>query len=486
VGTVLSRLEAVPDRRLLAGLAGCFALAHGAFYLLGVRFDSGPLESFWQYLDVELLRHDLLRSVLYLHAQPPLFNLFLGVVLKLAPGAETAAFQAVFLTLGLVLLLTLYLTQRRLGVGKPLSLGLSALFVLSPSFILYEHWLFYTFPEATLLTASVYLLHRWLDTRRTSRLVAFFGALFLLAGIRSIFHLAWFAAVGLALAVRERHAAKRVLTVAAIPFLLLFALYAKNLWLFGMFSPSSWLGMSVAKVTLLNVPGPRLAELVDAGQLSEIAAIPPFSELESYPSRFRDVDPPAPLPAVAAPRKSNDLTNYNHAAYLGISRQYFADSLATARHEPRALALGLAKALFRYFQSSSVYEFIATNRERLRALDALYDRVLYGRLPWSVTYRDKEYFVYLFLVLGLPAAWIHGVLTIRRRAAHGLALDENARLTLAYICFNVLYVAVLVTTLEVGENHRLRFVTDPLSLMLIGLLAERLVGERLRSRRERR
>ena len=65
-----------------------FAVSRLAAWAAGVRFDASILTWYWQFLDVELLRHDLARSLWYLHAQPPLFNLFLGSVLKLAPDAS--------------------------------------------------------------------------------------------------------------------------------------------------------------------------------------------------------------------------------------------------------------------------------------------------------------------------------------------------------------------------------------------------------------
>ena len=59
-------------------------LARGVF---GLRFDAATLD-YWQVLDPQLLRTDLLRSVLFQHGQPPLFNIFLGVVLKAREDIE--------------------------------------------------------------------------------------------------------------------------------------------------------------------------------------------------------------------------------------------------------------------------------------------------------------------------------------------------------------------------------------------------------------
>src|SRR5262245_34524103 len=67
-------------RRTLLLLVATYGAVHAAYVLLGVRFDLAPLGGSWQFLDVELLRHDLLRSLFCLHSQPPGFNFFLGIV----------------------------------------------------------------------------------------------------------------------------------------------------------------------------------------------------------------------------------------------------------------------------------------------------------------------------------------------------------------------------------------------------------------------
>ena len=57
----------------------------------GVRYDDvvlhgTPLTDKWQLLDVHLLRTDLVDSVWHLNSQPPLFNLYCGLLLKLPTG----------------------------------------------------------------------------------------------------------------------------------------------------------------------------------------------------------------------------------------------------------------------------------------------------------------------------------------------------------------------------------------------------------------
>jgi hypothetical protein len=83
-------------RTLYLLVCGAFIAGRGWAHVLGMRFDDTPLEFYWQFLDSDILRHDLLRGVLDLHAQPPLFQLFVGGVLKLVPGHATSVFAAAY------------------------------------------------------------------------------------------------------------------------------------------------------------------------------------------------------------------------------------------------------------------------------------------------------------------------------------------------------------------------------------------------------
>ena len=62
-----------------------FIASRSLYYYLGVRFDATILFYAEQFLDVNLLQARLTESIFYLHCQPPLFNLFLGAVLKVFP-----------------------------------------------------------------------------------------------------------------------------------------------------------------------------------------------------------------------------------------------------------------------------------------------------------------------------------------------------------------------------------------------------------------
>ncbi len=486
VKAFLRRVKVIATPRTALGLAAVFGLSHSIFYLLGVRFDDDPLWGAWQYLDPELLRHNLLQSLFYLHIQPPLFNLFLGTVLKLSFGHATVVFHGIYLICGLILYCGLFWLQVRLGVGKRLAFGLSTLFMISPSFILYEHWLFYTLPVATVLLLSALLLHEFLVKREGWLAFLFFLSLFVLSGTRTAFHLVYFIAVTGALVAVSWPNRRRVILAATLPFVLVMSLYCKNLALFGRFTTSSWLGMNTWIIATANVPPEERVELVRAGKLSELSLINRFSPLVRYPVRYRQAIGHENVPALTQSVKSTGSDNFNHLAYVEISNQCFEDSLSVLRERPKAYINGLAKSWLIYFKSTSDYSFLDKNRDKISLLNSIYDLLLYGEIPYDMSKTGilpflllPGYRVYLLLLLGLPLLLIFALRLSLRRSSEGQGLDRNQRIVTLYLCGTIAFVAFVGNLFELGENNRFRFATDPLSVALLGVFIQFFVVPRL-------
>src|ERR1700687_5373525 len=66
-----------------------FGVSRIAFYAAGVRY---YFQGGYQILDLHLLGKNLLSNIWHLHMQPPLYNMFIGVVLAL-PGAAEKPFM---------------------------------------------------------------------------------------------------------------------------------------------------------------------------------------------------------------------------------------------------------------------------------------------------------------------------------------------------------------------------------------------------------
>ena len=169
--------------RELALLAVAFVLSRILYYAAGVRFDAAPLNFYLQYIDPNLLRTDLWRSLYYLEQQPPLFNFYLGAVLRCFPAHSIAVFQLTHLLLGLATILGLYLLMGRMGLSRRIALVLTMIYTLSPASVLYENLLFYEYALAALMCLSALFLHRYASGGHSLDGFCFFCCLALISGI---------------------------------------------------------------------------------------------------------------------------------------------------------------------------------------------------------------------------------------------------------------------------------------------------------------
>jgi len=465
---------AYPGRWIL-GMALLFAAVHAAYYALGITFNRKTLIEVMHFLDPELLRANLLQSLWYLHIQPPLLNLFTGLVLKITPEA-TWLFQAIFLALGFILYLSTFFLQLRLGVNQALAALLSTLFMASPSFLLWEHFLFYTMPCATLLALAAVLLFDVLDRGRTWAIAGFFLALFLLCGMRSMFHLGYFALLWIALAILSRKHRKRVLLIGLLPFLVLFAGYFKNLLLFHEFNTCTFFEKNLWIMTAGNMGWDEKNEWVREGKLSPLSLVNRWASLDAYPPEFRKVPPRfAHVPALTQTHKSTGAVNYNHYGNIGICNIYGKDARYVLFHRPKAFLAATAMSWYRYFVSSSALPVSPENQQHIKPIIACYDYLFYGKWPFSrwlpQAFLDKAgYPPYLFLLLGLPLVLAYGLYRLLRPNAGPCPLNKVQHLVVLFLCFNILVVAVLGCTFDFHEAARYRFSTDAFSLALLGLL----------------
>ncbi|MEB3330567.1 MAG: hypothetical protein VKQ33_15180 [Candidatus Sericytochromatia bacterium] len=452
---------------VLASRLGC--------WWLGVRLDVTNLLHGWHLLEPAWLTADLLRSVWHLHATPPLLNLGIGVVLKVAgPAALAPAFWA----LGGLLTVALLALLRGLGLGAWSAAGLTALFMLSPACLLYEHWLFYTYPVTLLLVAGTWAFHRWLQTGRVG-LAWLSGASFAAASLTmAAFHLLWLLAVswwGLLAARRQGLEGWGVRLAFGLPAALVAGWYLKNLLLFGVFGPSSWLGMNLSRVTLREIPLARREAYVAAGRLGPVALKPAFEGVEAYAGLYEPT-PPTGVPALDACRKASGAPNMNHRDVVPIARAFQAEVPRALALEPGRWVRSVALAQAVYFQPASDFPFPGANPRLLRPWAEFYEAAFGGCWrPWlgpaareaGLGERAVRRAAW-WLVVATPLL----VLWALRRAGPGT--PRGATLGLAVGC--VVFVWAL-GFIEQGENNRFRFATDPLLLALLAAwLAERRAG----------
>ena len=147
-----------PFFRDIALILLAFIISRVFAYLAGVRLSGEALYSYWQYLDVKTLTNNLLRGVWFDHAQPPFFNLLLGMGLKTFGKNSILAFAFLLHLISLANVLLLHSIARCLGISRLLALWVAIAYSISPATILFESELFYTTLISLLLLISVFFL----------------------------------------------------------------------------------------------------------------------------------------------------------------------------------------------------------------------------------------------------------------------------------------------------------------------------------------
>jgi hypothetical protein len=472
-------------------LAIFFALSRVVYIALGVRFDATPLGYFQQYPDPFLLRADLLRTSYYFHMTPPLYNVFLGVVLKVFGGNYVAALHTVYLLAGLFLAVSVYLLMRSLGAGQIPSLLLTAILVASPATVLYENWLYPDYLMAALLPFEAWLLGRAFARRSLPTLAAFFFIAGLIVLARSYYHLGWLILCAALVLLLARSWRRAVLVAAAVPILLGVALYAKNDVVFGFFSGTSASGINAYTLTTLQLTDSERQQLHAEGKISLLTIDPDawFAEHPQLLVRHTGV------PTLDEQVKSTGSPNWGNAGYIEVWNQYSKDAAATVRAHPSVLLRAARMGLLILFVPSDQYDFSPDNHAHVGTLGHWADTILYGQ-PHSIfrgnqdptAYRgaqltDRLPEVGWFIVAAYLLAFAYGVgrflVSLREGQPPGLAP------VLAFTLFTIGYILVIDVPFGIADNNRYRFMADPLVVALLavavtgGLNAlRRLAGQR--------
>ena len=457
-------------------LAVPFALSRLFFWLMGVRYDASPLGRFWQYLDIGILQQRLLPGLLHLHSQPPAFNLFLGLVLKLCPVSTALCFQIVYALLGFLLYCLLYFFLRLSRFSRPMAFLCAILFAVSPSSILYENWLFYSYPVAVLLALAAVALHRFQDTRRTIYAGVFLLSIAVVCLTWSAFHLAFLLGCVFLVLIPQGAQRRRVGLCACAAVFMVATLYAKNLAVFGFFGASSWTGMNLSRIASHSIGPDEVAQLVKSGRIPEIANVRPFSPLDAYPETYRTLPPDhADAPELTVEKKASGMPNFNHLGYLSLSKEYQIASSYIICHYPRQYLSASFDSWLRYCRPSWDNALLKLNRAALSGyISALsswrlhlwidlrpFRRNLFGVDSRDVAYRSTGLYP-LTSLLFLPSILVATCAGAVVRLSRLVRLGDTSGLAFMFIAATVLYIAVLGNAVEFGENNRFRAMTDPL------------------------
>ena len=464
-------------------VATSFLVSRLLYIRAGLRFDNTPLRYFVQLIDPQLLKNNLLESLWYLHSQPPLFNLVTGLLYqRFSP--QSKVFQLLFFIMGLAFGLALYWLGLRLGLKPWVSALLAVWFTVSPATVLYENLYFYTYPVAFVLVLSALALSKFLETNNFWWGFGFFSLIASLCLTWALFHLFWMVAVIALVGVFYRDW-RRLLLISSIPVIVVAGWYAKNSFLFGSFSASSWVGMNLSDVTFLSPLTPQAVrdELMERKEISPYPIVEAFRAIENYQGLL-PVPGPHGIPILDQPLTSTESVNFNHVFYIGLSERMLKDALNFIRAHPRLYLASVRQGFSIFFHSSS--DYLLLKDKPTPQLESLWDRIFYGQLssygedPRN-RWENHPMYVGWWLVIAYLAAVIYGLKLSFARDRSRPALTGVA----AFMTFTIIFFALMANFLDLGENNRFRFALDPFVLLLFGLLIQTVIINVSRRREQR-
>ncbi len=435
------------------------------------------LASSWQLLDVPILEDDPLRGVWYLHTQPPLHNLVIGLVawspLPLA-GTVFVLFVGCLLVVGYGLL-DLLVRWRVPVAGAAVA---AAFAVADPALLSTIRIASYEVPLAAMLVALFWVLDRHLRQPTGRRLAAVVALALALVLTRALFHPAWLAIVLAVVLVARPPTRRQVLLAAGVPAVLVGGLVVKNAVLVDSASLSSWTGFNLQRGVLGPMPASSVDDAVDAGAVSSLAAAPPWQPLATYAPWLDGCRAGHRHPALADPAKDVRgvaIPNFNHECYVGLYDESRANAATMVRREPwqylndRVLALAMSYAYTPLGHDEPASSLLGEPLPVTSWMDRVFSVLMVRNTVdvdmggWNVPlYGDTlrigvTWPLVAATVVTLGRALVAAVRCWRRRRR-----PPSCEVLWLVAGLTVAWVVVVGDLVELGENGRFRSMLDPL------------------------
>ena len=461
------------------------AVAWFAVYVLacltGQRFNTDYLNYGWQLIPWDVLSTDPLRSVFYLHIQPPLWNLFLGTTAWLSPFSDRVTLQVLMALIGFAVAWLAAVLGQRLGLSRRVAVIVALIATLHPEVLKGAFEPTYELATAALLLAvliAVSDLTRKENVRRS--LVILASAVTVTALTRSLYHPAWALVIvifGLWL-MRRRINWKSSVLVLSIPVIFMGSWMAKNEVMFGHTTMSSWFGMNLQRAVIPVLPKDDLDEMYAKGQISEIAMIGPFGKYELYENVFEDCVPTRSHRSLAEPMRTTDQwsPNFNFECFLPLYDQAGKDAIAVIKEHPEAWLEGRLWSLRTTIAVSPIPS--ESKSEVMTGLDRVFSmaRLDFGGVLSTKGWGTPIYgqleahadFGLMLIPMYLTIGWI-GLWQILQR----LRRKQLSAASTIYVVgsFTVAFTVIVGAIAELGEQSRFRTMIDPIvTVMFLALV----------------
>ena len=434
-----------------------------------------------QVLDVRYLRDSLLEAIWYLHAQPPLFNALIGVVLRAPENAQQTIFTVLYSAVALTGILCFHQVAIEISGKKLLSWCLSLLLIISPATILFERAPFYEGLVPWLLVIGFYLLWRFLTQDQFRAGVVAYLIFASVVLIRSAFPPIWLAAMVAVVLAAQPWRWRRILAASVLGLSLVGAVMLKNQIVFGEAGLSSWMPNYLFEQMGDPVPLEQREALARKGVLSPYAALGSFAA----PDELRRIYGNVPITGIPVlddefkAERGNPLNadgsnpNYNNILYSLTRQQILSDALYLVVHFPSYYIDQILRGFLVYLRPSSDYVYNSDNLRLIAQWDRIYSLVVDGQpaaLFGSTQDRTRPnrslikvgYFTLIEIMVVLV-----GTVALARTVIRHRQTDPVRAGWLLAVGTTVIFITVIASLLDAVETNRARFMVEPLMYLTV-------------------
>ncbi len=454
----------------------------------------------WQLDSVDNLMANPFTSTWYRHVQPPLYNLYVGSILRWSPFPPIGTIYVLSLAalLGASLLLCDVLQRWRV---HPWAAGaITALAMANPNLLSTIVVSSYEVPVVAMLVAGVWLFQRYLDRPSSRLIIALSVVLTAVSLTRSLLHPVWVLGF-LLFAVAARKVPARTIAVAfVIPVVCIGGWMAKNEVLFGTATTSSWLGFNLQRGVMAPMARADVERSVADGDVTGLATVNPWQPLEAYAKWNEGCRPSHRHPSLNVEmwKQPGGAANFNHECYLPLYAEAEANAKTLIRQYPghylkTRVAIAPSSFAMAEIGVDTPYRSPAGVLRPTRTwMDSLGDATLVPMTihldmsDWNLPFFGADELTYrislalatcsLFLLgRGLLAAWR----LVGQGRRDGVRSWDRDELVWLLVTGTALLVIVVGNLIEFGENGRFRATLDPLLVALpLGALY-RVVADRV-------
>ena len=201
-------------------------------------------------LDISLLKNDLFNSLIYLHSQPPLWNLFNGIIAKIMNGEINLIskfFNIYHCFLTLLIIYFFIKILREFYLNNKIELFIFFFITLNPSIIFFENIFHYTHTTLFFFTLNTYNIIKLFKTNNYKYEIYIYLNILILIFIWSLFQPILLLIVFLSIRLLRKNS-KKVFFAFSLIFIISLSPMIKNKIIFGVLTASSKSGQDFGTV----------------------------------------------------------------------------------------------------------------------------------------------------------------------------------------------------------------------------------------------